>query len=61
LLNEHKISRPTLPTELNEKLYDSDVAFGKYIVALMKDIPIKKRRKLQHQLIASVIFAQDSE
>lgn len=55
------MSRPTLPTELNEELHDSDVAFGKYIVALMKDIPIKKRKMLQHQFITSVISAQDRE
>ncbi|XP_001952093.1 uncharacterized protein LOC100167001 [Acyrthosiphon pisum] len=61
LLNEHTISRPTLPTRLNEEPHDSDVAFGKYIVALMKDIPIKKRKKLQYQFIASLISAQDPE
>jgi len=61
LLNEHKISRPTLPTEINEEPHDTDVAFGKYIVALMKDIPIKKRKKLQYQFIESVISAQDPE
>jgi len=52
---------PTLPTELNEEPHDSDVAFGKYIVALMKDIPIKKRKKLQYQFIATIISAQDPE
>lgn len=59
LPNKYTISKPTLSTELNEGPYDSDVTFGKYIVALMKDIPIKKRKKLQYQFIASVISAQD--
>jgi len=55
------MSRSTLPTEINEEPQDSDVAFGKYLVALMKDLPIQKRKKLQCQFIASVISAQDPE
>jgi len=55
------MSRPVLSAELNEDLYDTDVAFGNYLVALMKDLPVKKRKKLQCQFIASVITAQDSE
>jgi len=61
LPNEYTISKPTISTELNEEPCDCDVAFGKYIVSLMKDIPIKKRKQLQHQFIASVISAQDPE
>lgn len=61
LLNVHKMSRPSLATELNEEPHDSDMAFGTYLVALMKDLPIKKRKKLQCQFIASVITTQDSE
>jgi len=58
LLSEHKIPRPA---ELNEDSLDLDVAFGNYLVALMKDLPKKKRKKFQCQFIAHVISAQDSE
>ncbi|XP_015375613.1 PREDICTED: uncharacterized protein LOC107170104 [Diuraphis noxia] len=61
LLNEHKMSRPSLSTELNEDLGDSDIAFGNYLLTLMKDLPIQKRKKLQCQFITSVITAQDLE
>jgi len=61
LLNEHKTSRPSLSTELNEDLGDPDIAFGNYLLALMKDLPIQKRKKLQCQFIASVITAQDPD
>lgn len=61
LLNEHKMLRPLLPAELNEDLGDPDIAFGNYLLALMKDLPIQKRKRLQCQFIASVITAQDPE
>lgn len=53
--------KPTLSAELNEVPLDPDIAFGNYLVALMKDLPIKKRKKFQCQFIASVISAQESE
>lgn len=59
LLNEHKMARSTLQTEVIEEPNDSDVAFGKYLVALMKDLPNKKRKTLQCQFIESVVTAQD--
>ncbi|CAI6352722.1 unnamed protein product [Macrosiphum euphorbiae] len=59
LLNENKIPSPT---ELNEDPIDpADVAFGKYLVALMKDLPKEKRKMFQSQIIAYVISAQESE
>ncbi|XP_060881880.1 uncharacterized protein LOC132953497 isoform X2 [Metopolophium dirhodum] len=58
LLSEHKIPRPA---ELNEDPLDPDVAFGNYLVALMKDLPKKKRKKFQCQFIAYVISAQELE
>lgn len=54
------MTRPTLP-ELNEEPHDPDVDFGKYLVSLMKEVPKKKRKKLQCQIISTVINAQDSE
>ncbi|XP_022179008.1 uncharacterized protein LOC111039719 isoform X2 [Myzus persicae] len=62
LLNEHKMPSPVLSAELNEDQRDFDAAFGNYLMALMKDLPIKKRKMLQSQFIASVVTAaQDSE
>lgn len=59
MLNESKILSPT---ELNEDPIDpADVAFGKYLVALMKDLPKEKRKMFQSQIIAYVISAQESE
>eukprot|EP00102_Acyrthosiphon_pisum_P015400 XP_008185933.1 PREDICTED: uncharacterized protein LOC103310211 isoform X2 [Acyrthosiphon pisum] len=58
LPSEHKIP---MPAELNEDPLDPDVAFGNYLVALMKDLPKKKRKKFQCQFIAYVIAAQESE
>lgn len=53
---------PVLSAELNEDQRDFDAAFGNYLMALMKDLPIKKRKMLQSQFIASVVTAaQDSE
>ncbi|KAL5243134.1 hypothetical protein ACI65C_010544 [Semiaphis heraclei] len=47
LINELKMTRPTLP-ELNEDgPQDLDVDFGKYLVSLMKEVPKNKRKKLQ--------------
>jgi len=61
LPNEHQISKPALSTAVNEDLSDPDIAFGNYLLALMKELPIQKRKKLQSQFIASVITAQDPE
>lgn len=58
-LNGHKIARRSSLTELIDEPHDSDVAFGKYLVSLMKDLPISKRKKLQSQIITTVISAQD--
>lgn len=57
LLNELKMSRPKLP-EPNEE-HDPDVAFGNYLVSLMKEVPKQIRKKLQCEIIQIVINAQD--
>jgi len=49
------------PAELNEDSLDPDVAFGNYLVTLMKDLPKKKRKKFQCKFITYVINAQESE
>lgn len=45
-------------SELNEE-HDPDVAFGNYLVLLIKEIPKKIRKKLQCEITQIVINAQE--
>jgi len=49
--------KPALFAELNEDPLDPDITFGNYLVAIMKDLPIKKRKQFQCQFITSVLSA----